>query len=126
MNIFDEYLKKGYGYEIEKADIDKANKAMTVYVRTNFVVPYGDLNAIGNRIMKAIPEISSVSFAFSYTNMAQPRHDVMLGFLPYLFGQFEKESAGLLNSVVKDDVLLTDNEIGIRVLGQAHADKLNE
>ena len=125
MNLFDNFLKDGYGYEIVNGEIEGSTKCMTLNIRANFVVPFDALDAVGNHLMNEIPQISKVDFAFDFTNMAQPRKEVMLSFLPYLFSKYEKESSGLLNSVVKEDVTIEDNLITLDVLGKTNTERLN-
>ncbi len=125
MDLFNKFLKEGYAYKIAKAEIDKNSRALNIFVKANFVVPYEALDVAGKTIMNDLPGVDSVNFAFSYTNMEQPRREVMLTFLPYLFAQFEKESSGILNAVVRDDVVISDNSITLNVPVKLHLEKLN-
>ena len=116
MDLFNKFLKEGYAYKIAKAEIDKNSRALNIFVKANFVVPYEALDVAGKTIMNDLPGVDSVNFAFSYTNMEQPRREVMLTFLPYLFSEFEKESSGLLNSVRGDDITIEEKSVTINAL----------
>ena len=125
MNLFDKYLKEGYNYIVDAAELSRSTKEMTLKIRSNFVLPFYAMDAVGNSIMEQIPEIERVSFAFSYTSLVQNKHEAIMTFLPYLFSEFEKESSGLLNSVRGDDITIEDKSVFINVLGRSNMEKLN-
>ena len=46
-------------------------------------------------------------------------------YLPYLLSEYESATGGLLNSLRSDDVVITETELDLKVLGKTAADALN-
>ena len=49
MNLFDKYLKEGYNYIVDAAELSRSTKEMTLKIRSNFVLPFYAMDAVGNR-----------------------------------------------------------------------------
>ena len=126
MNIFDEFLKDKYSYEIEGAELDRNSGKLIVHVKSNFIVPHDALGQSAGKLIEELGKLSDIDFDFSYTSLVQDKKEAILAYLPYLFEKYEKETAGLLNSVMKEDVDIREDAVRIRVLGERASDKLNE
>lgn len=125
MNIFDKYLKNGYEYEVSCAEIDESAGVLTISIRSNFIIPYKETDAVRKKILENFNELNRVEFVFDYSNLIQVEEEIVLEYLPYLFNMYTEKEYGIFSFIEKRDIKIKDDIVCINVVSNETAEAFN-
>lgn len=125
MNIFDKYLKNGYEYEVSCAEIDESAGVLTISIRSNFIIPYKETDAVRKKILENFNELNCVEFVFDYSNLIQVEEEIVLEYLPYLFNMYTEKEYGVFSFIEKRDIKIKDDIVCINVVSNETAEAFN-
>lgn len=125
MNIFDKYLKNGYEYEVSCAEIDESAGVLTISIRSNFIIPYKETDAVRKKILENFNELNRVEFVFDYSNLIQVEEEIVLEYLPYLFNMYTEKEYGVFSFIEKRDIKIKDDIVCINVVSNETAEAFN-
>ena len=126
MKLFDKYLKDGYSYMIKSAEIDPRTMVLDLCTALDFVVPYDALRGIADGIREIAPEITDVKYSFEYIDLKQDKEEALMEYLHYIIKENESKTGGLLNSLRRNDVIIGEDTLTLKVVGTTAADALND
>lgn len=125
-HLLDRYVKDGYEYEITRAAVIRDTGALRLNISLNFVIPFKELDSIKAGVREMIPDVSAVELVFKYSEMVQPREDVIGGYMDYMIFCAERKNGAFAKAIRKKHVSEENGRLKVGALGQRMADMLNK
>lgn len=134
--LFDKYIEwdkiggsdREFRYEILGASVSKTDRALTVRVGLNFVMPADDVDKIKAVIIHEIPEIREVSCEFIYEKdaMVMDVREQMVHFIPHMVRIINGKYATLTSNILPESAEIREDLLKVHTLGKMAADRLNK
>ena len=118
--------KSEYRYAFGTAKIAGANMAITISMELNFIIPYANLDAIQEEIMKRAPDIQRVLFSFTYRDMIVTEPEIIQGYLPYMIHEKEAGRPVAVKAILDDVFTIEGGELTLYAIGEIAVEQLNE
>ncbi len=83
-NKIGKHPKDSYIYSIEKAVVSKETAVLSLDIRLNFVVPFGDTDRICKLIQNEIPGLKGVSLNFIYEDVILSEQEIIKHYIEHM------------------------------------------
>ncbi len=115
-------------YYIEQAAIKKDSKELNIRIRSNFIIPYDNLELIRKRLIEELPHISGVSFDFLYDEMVVPACETIRLYIDYLIEEASAGSTHLTKTILPGKASYDQDNgmLRIKALGDMAVKELNK
>jgi DNA polymerase-3 subunit alpha (Gram-positive type) len=117
---------------LEKGTMNPENNSLTLWLKSNVIFPFEDLQKIREAIHKKIPSLKEVRFQFEYMGLKMPWSLVIPLYIPYLVEESNGMSRMMTNTIRPEEICVRNEGTGniwsvvIPVLGETTATKCNE
>lgn len=112
-------------YEIQKASISKESKTLHIYLISNFVVPYADLQIIRQKISQSFPDLQDIVMHFSYQDVIIPQEELLHFVLPHLIHGASDSHKALMKTIFLDRFQIQEERLTLFALGDETVKALN-
>ncbi len=122
--IFNQYLKDGYKYKIDRAVISKDRKSLTIEITLNFILTEKELNEIKGKIIEK-SGVEKVILSLNCEDVEMCSKDIVSKMFPTVITKLPLHIEGMLKSVKKEDLVIDENKVVVHVMGESVANMLN-
>ncbi|MDR0424196.1 MAG: PolC-type DNA polymerase III [Clostridiales Family XIII bacterium] len=88
--------REEYRFCVEGASVSDRTGTLTVRLRLNFIIPYGDMDALCGQIRESVAGLASVRFQCVYDNVILARDEIVRLFSPYAAAMAKERFGDLL------------------------------
>ncbi len=125
-NKIGKHPKDSYIYSIEKAVVSKETAVLSLDIRLNFVVPFGDTDRICKLIQNEIPGLKGVSLNFIYEDVILSEQEIIKHYIEHMIHEINGSYAAVTKTIFPKEFAFEDGRLTIMALGAVAVAELND
>ncbi|MBR0596764.1 PolC-type DNA polymerase III [Sinanaerobacter chloroacetimidivorans] len=125
-NKIGKHPKECYQYSLEKAVVSKETAVLSMDMRLNFVVPYGDVDRICKLIKNEIPGLKGVKIQFIYVDMILSENEIFKLYIEHMIEEINGDYAAITKTIFPQEFDCEGEKLTIMALGDVAVKELND
>jgi len=124
-NKIGNHPKESYIFTIEKAVVSKETAVLSMDIRLNFVIPYPDVERIGELIKSEVSGLKDVVLNFIYEDVILSEQEIIRHYIEHMVNEINGNLAAITKTIFPKEFLLENGRLTIMALGAVAVDELN-
>ena len=112
-------------FGLESASLLQESMELVIKTVLNFVVPYGDLKTMREKLFNKVEGLKKVDFIFRYDDMVMKESEILKLYMPYLMNEVP-ELVSIAKTIDDSCIKKEDGCIAIYLLGEESAKRFND
>lgn len=114
----------GAGVEAERVVFYEDRSALSVRLRSDRILPFGDVCAAEREISAAFPFVKDARISFSFHDLGLSPEETAVRYMPYIIAEI-KDARGLIRTVDLDHYEKRDGSVVFEAVGRGVVEELN-
>ena len=121
-----EHDRSECSFAIVDAVISKETGELKIKLRSNFVMPFLDMEKVKAIILSKITEISGIKFEYEFHDVIQSEEEIVRLFIPHMIDIINGSYSAITQTIQTKEFSLDDGQLTIFAIGRTSTEALNE